>query len=70
MSYSNRSAQFLYNRWPTAKMGKIVTTGQEMWDLAAYRKLSNEAGRYNVGFVRNRTPGYHRLSEMVLDAYV
>lgn len=51
-------------------MGKIVTTGQEMWDLAAYRKLSNEAGRYNIGFVRNRTPGYHRLSEMVLDAYV
>lgn len=44
MSYSNRSAQFLYNRWSTAKMGKIVTTGQEMWDLAAYRKLSNEAG--------------------------
>ncbi|OPJ87754.1 hypothetical protein AV530_001158 [Patagioenas fasciata monilis] len=23
-------------------MGKIVTTGQEMWGLAAYRKTTNE----------------------------
>lgn len=34
----------LYNRWPTAWMGKIATTGQETWASAAYMKLSDETG--------------------------